>query len=107
MGRKVENTGFECVVCERAVAPLRHGTIRNHCPHCLHSVHVDVLPGDRERDCRGVLVPVGTDYRGNKGHILLHRCRRCGEQRRNRVAPDDDWQTLMDLQAAQAVVLRF
>lgn len=102
VGRKEENSGFECLVCGQHVAPIAHGTIRDHCPHCLHSVHVDVTPGDRACDCLGILRPVGTDYRGSKGFILVYRCERCGESRRNRVAPDDDMQALMRIQAAQA-----
>ena len=32
---------------------------------------------------------VGVDYRAAKGFVVLHRCRRCGVERRNRAAPDD------------------
>ena len=40
--RKVED--FTCEHCGREV----HGNgYTNHCPHCLHSKHVDVNPGDR------------------------------------------------------------
>jgi RNHCP domain len=33
--------------------------------------------------------PVGIDYRASKGFVVVHRCRRCGFVRRNRIAPDD------------------
>jgi hypothetical protein len=33
--------------------------------------------------------PVGVDYRPSKGFVVVHRCRRCGFARPNRVAPDD------------------
>ncbi|WP_461023934.1 RNHCP domain-containing protein [Thalassiella azotivora] len=102
MPRKTENSGFTCAACGRAVAPIRHGTIRDHCPFCLCSLHVDDVPGDRACDCHGVLRPVGTDYRGAKGHIVLYECERCGQARRNRVAPDDDLDVLLAVQARQA-----
>jgi RNHCP domain len=33
--------------------------------------------------------PVGVDYRASKGFVVLHRCERCGVERRNKAAPDD------------------
>lgn len=105
MARKLENTGFICVSCGRSVSPIRHGTIRDHCPYCLCSLHVDEVPGDRNCDCHGILRPTGTDYRGNKGHILIYRCDRCGEVKRNRTAPDDDFDLILRIQADQAARL--
>ncbi|MEK7218066.1 MAG: RNHCP domain-containing protein, partial [Patescibacteria group bacterium] len=32
---------FTCEHCGTGVAPLPHGTSRNHCPRCLWSKHVD------------------------------------------------------------------
>lgn len=83
------NVGFECAHCGRAVPPLANGSIRNHCPHCLWSLHVDVFPGDRASDCRGPLEPVGVEHSGKKGWTVVHRCRSCGEVRRNKAALDD------------------
>src|SRR5690606_12317296 len=60
-----------------------------HCPACLCSLHVDVNPGDRANDCGGVMEPVGAELTGKKGWVIVHRCRRCGEVRRNKAAPDD------------------
>jgi len=83
------NQGFTCSVCGADVPPLANGSYRNHCPACLHSVHVDVNPGDRASDCGGVLEPVGAEHSGKKGWVIVHRCRRCGAVRRNRAALDD------------------
>lgn len=68
---------------------LAGGGYRNHCPRCLHSLHVDVNPGDRASDCGGVLEPVAVESSGKKGWVIVHRCRRCGAVRRNRAALDD------------------
>lgn len=102
MTRKVENVAFTCAVCGRDVLPISRGTIRDHCPHCLCSLHVDIVPGDRACDCHGVLRPVSTDYCGKKGHILVYRCDRCGVTKRNRAAKDDNFDLILELQAAAA-----
>lgn len=68
--------------------PLAGGGYRNHCPYCLHSLHVDVNPGDRASECGGVLEPVGVET-GKKGWVIVHRCQKCGAIRRNRAALDD------------------
>ena len=83
------NQGFACVQCGADVPPLANGSVRNHCPACLHSLHVDVNPGDRAADCGGVLEPVAVEHSGKKGWIVVHRCRACGAERRNKAALDD------------------
>ncbi len=83
------NQGFRCDFCGAQVPPLANGSYRNHCPRCLHSRHVDVNPGDRANDCQGMLEPVAVLHSGKKGWVIVHRCQRCGEERRNRAASDD------------------
>jgi hypothetical protein len=77
-----------CEQCDTAVAPLRNGGYRNHCPACLYSKHLDVLPGDRAATCRGLMEPVALEHSSRKGMIVVHRCRLCGIIRRNRLAND-------------------
>ena len=89
MGRREQNTGFSCVVCEEPVSALTNGSYRNHCPFCLSSLHVDVEPGDRASGCRGVMNAVDVVW-SSKGWQLVHRCRACSATKRNRIAPDDD-----------------
>jgi DNA-directed RNA polymerase subunit RPC12/RpoP len=83
------NTAFTCVHCHAEVPPLDNGSYRNHCPYCLYSLHVDINPGDRANECKGVLEPASVDYNSKKGWVILHRCQRCGEVRRNKAALDD------------------
>ncbi|WP_263422222.1 RNHCP domain-containing protein [Vibrio sp. B1FIG11] len=41
------------------VAPIKFGgQHRNHCPHCLCSVHMDIKAGDRRSSCRGIMEPI-------------------------------------------------
>lgn len=89
MSMKTENTGFICAWCGAAVSPLTNGSYRNHCPHCLYSLHVDNLPGDRSSNCIGLMKPVGIRYHGKKGWQIIHRCKKCGAEKVNRIAPDD------------------
>lgn len=35
------------------------------------------------------MAPIRVDYRAAKGFLIVHRCERCGAERRNRAAPDD------------------
>lgn len=92
---------FTCAHCGADVAPAGR-TARDHCPRCLHSLHVDVVPGDRAADCGGLLVPVSALRRGERFH-LTYRCRRCGAERHNRaileVDDPDDWEALVALTA--------
>ena len=83
------NQGFSCVQCGTDVPALANGSVRNHCPVCLHSLHVDVFPGDRAADCGGVLEPVAVEHSGKKGWVIVHRCRTCALERRNKAALDD------------------
>jgi hypothetical protein len=88
MAREDENRGFHCINCGADVRPLTNGSYRNHCPACLCSRHVDLQPGDRASDCRGLMRPVGLVYRRKKGWQIVHRCERCGTQGVNRLAAD-------------------
>ena len=77
--------GFVCAHCGKEVKPLGY-TSRNHCPFCLWSLHVDVNPGDRANTCGGQLEPVSAVPDAKRGYIIIHRCVRCGELRRNKAA---------------------
>lgn len=88
MSRAKENTAFTCLMCDLAVVPLSNGSYRNHCPRCLYSQHLDVVPGDRLSRCGGIMEPIGTKHRSGKGLQLVHRCLACGDIRTNRIAYD-------------------
>lgn len=79
---------FTCAWCGAAV-PQGGRMVRDHCPRCLRSLHVDRVPGDRAADCGGVLQPVGLELAGGQVTIA-HRCDCCGHEARVRAHPDDD-----------------
>ncbi len=68
--------------------PLANGGYRNHCPACLWSRHVDVEPGDRASECRGLMRPQHVEQRRGKGLVIVHCCTVCGFTRPNRIADD-------------------
>ncbi len=95
--------GFKCIHCGKEVNT--EGDIgtrnRNHCPFCLYSLHLDRnIPGDRKEDCKGEMVPIGIAFKNVKkdkygkekfGEIMLvHRCTKCGDISKNRIANDDN-----------------
>ncbi len=87
MGRKSENVSFICEVCNHEVQPLTNGSFRNHCPFCLSSKHLDVIPGDRLSECLGVMKAVDV-IQTKKGLQLVHECQKCGHRQNNKVAED-------------------
>jgi ribosomal protein L44E len=94
---KKNDSSFVCTVCGHAVGELKYSS-RNHCGKCLCSLHVDNLPGDRENGCGGVLRPVSA-IKNRKGFVIIFRCEKCGEIRKNKAADDDDLRLIIELTA--------
>lgn len=83
--RKKEN--FTCEKCGEAV--IGNG-YTNHCPKCLYSKHVDIVPGDRLAVCQGLMKPVAIEGT-QKSYMIVHRCLTCGYMKRNSVAEADSF----------------
>lgn len=89
-----------CRHCGRTFTLAAPGTRnRNHCPHCLWSVHLDNFPGDRAARCGGEMEPIAISSREDGEWMILHRCKKCGVIHSNRVAGDDNAVALMQLAA--------
>ena len=86
---KKNDNEFICINCGKKVEKLKY-TSRDHCNHCLYSLHVDITPGDRENKCRGLLVPVNVEINKKKGEVIVYKCNKCGQEVRNIVASDDN-----------------
>lgn len=93
------NENFICGNCGNQVEPIRFGgSYRNHCPRCLFSRHVDGdVPGDRASPCGGLMAPVAVFTRRNGEHVVVHKCQKCGLERFNRIAGDDDFDLVTSL----------
>ena len=93
------NDGFICEHCHKQVEPIKFGgSYRNHCPYCLWSKHVDAeIPGDRASDCQGMMEPIGVTTKSGGEYTILHHCTKCGFERKNRIAGDDNLELLTKL----------
>ena len=66
---------FICENCLNKVQKLGY-TARDHCPFCLYSKHVDINPGDRLNECKGLLKPVGIE-KFKSTFKILYKCTKC------------------------------
>lgn len=86
---------FICVNCGYKVSKLNY-TARDHCPNCLYSIHVDILPGDRKNNCHGLLKPKGIEkYRDT--YKIIYECTKCHQIHRNIMANDDNMDLIIEL----------
>lgn len=93
----VINESFKCKNCNRDNEKLR-GSCRNHCGSCLFSMHIDnKFPGDRKSRCHGLMKPIKIDQNGKKGWIITHKCLKCGLEKVNKAAEDDNFDVLVQL----------
>lgn len=95
---------FTCACCGAEVPP-GGARVRDHCPVCLRSLHVDVVPGDRAATCGALLDPVGFDLRGGEV-LILYRCRGCGARWQGRAHPDDAIPAALPGQIADPIAWR-
>lgn len=89
MPQKKFQRRIEDFVCEHCGAHVKGTGYTNHCPKCLWSKHVDVFPGDRSDECGGMMEPLYLEGTTEK-YRIVHRCDRCGAERRVSVSADDD-----------------
>lgn len=92
---KKRNESFVCINCNKKVKS-HPSSCRDHCNDCLFGLHVDIDPGDRASDCKGILEPVGVRKKNGKEQIV-YRCEKCKEVRYCKVALDDDFEVMLDL----------
>ena len=86
----------EDFICSLCGTHVQGNGYTNHCPHCLSSLHVDINPGDRACSCGGIMLAVGLEHRNGKDFIL-HKCQKCGFERRNQTAPNDNFEAILAL----------
>ena len=101
---------FRCAHCGYIVSAmhmLSGVNNRNHCPYCLWSCHLDHFSaGDRLSACKGKMMPMGltmkrsrNKYRPGSGGelMLIHECMECNGLSINRIAADDDSESILAL----------
>jgi hypothetical protein len=101
---------FRCGYCSNFVSAahmLSGVNNRNHCPYCLWSRHLDLCAaGDRLSACKGKMKPVGLTMKKSRDKyqvksrgelMLVHECVECGGLSINRIAADDDPDSVMEV----------
>ena len=86
---------FICENCNKEVSKLNY-TARDHCPYCLFSKHLDINPGDRQNECKGLMKPISIEKYKNT-YKIIYKCSKCGELHRNIMASDDDFDKIIEL----------
>ncbi|MDP1743689.1 MAG: RNHCP domain-containing protein [Candidatus Amesbacteria bacterium] len=74
--------------CQNCGADVVGNGYTNHCPKCLYSKHVDINPGDRLNSCQGMMKPINIETKDG-GFVVIHKCERCGEEKRNKTSSLD------------------
>ena len=86
---------FTCENCGKTIEPLVYSA-RDHCPYCLFSKHVDIVPGDRANECHGLLEPIKIEKFKNT-YKIIYKCQKCHQTHKNIMANDDDMDIIIDL----------
>ena len=99
---------FRCAHCHRLVLAahwLSGVNNRNHCPYCLWSCHLDLsAAGDRLSACKGLMKPIGLTMKKSRNKyrleargelMLIHECTECASLSINRIAADDDSESIL------------
>lgn len=86
---------FTCENCNKKVNKL-HYTARDHCPYCLYSKHLDIMPGDRKNNCKGLMKPIGIEKNRDR-YKIIYKCQKCGEKHKNITAIDDAFDKIIEL----------
>ncbi len=90
------NRNIEDFTCENCGTTVYGNGYTNHCPNCLYSKHVDINPGDRAAECGGLMIPVNLELK-NGEYIITHQCHKCGFTRKNKMAENDNFETVLRL----------
>ena len=99
---------FKCAHCNAFVSPVHELSgvnNRNHCPYCLWSCHLDLYAaGDRLSACKAGMKPIGLTMKKGRNKyrlesrgelMLIHECVECRAISINRIAADDDAETVI------------
>ena len=57
---------------------------------------MDINPGDRAEVCGGLMEPVGLELEKGR-YIIRHRCQKCGLEKNNHAAENDNTDSLVKL----------
>lgn len=93
------NEEFICENCNKKISKAQ-STARDHCPFCLYSKHVDIMPGDRNNNCHGLLEPIGIEKFKNT-YKIIYKCSKCRQIHKNIMCADDNMDLIIGLSVKQ------
>jgi hypothetical protein len=87
---------IEKFVCDNCGTKISGNGYTDHCFNCLWGKHVDVNPGDRVANCRGMMKPIAVvlDHGEN---VIKYKCEKCGYEFKVKKAEDDNFEIVMKL----------
>lgn len=91
----MKDENFICEHCGFNVNKLKYSA-RDHCPKCLYSKHLDIMPGDRKNNCLGLLKPIGIE-KFKQSYKIVYECEKCGKSHKNVMASDDNMELIINL----------
>ncbi len=95
MGRKFERK-IEDFSCENCGTSVKGDGYTDHCPSCLYSKHVDINPGDRNCDCKGIMEPIAAEVKKD-GYRIYYKCLECDYTHRVKSSPEDNFEAILPL----------
>ena len=96
---KMRNEEFICEHCGKK-NNIAAKTARDHCFYCLYSKHVDINPGDRANECKGLLRPISVEKFKNT-YKIIYKCEKCNQIHKNIMANDDNFDLIIKLSVPQ------
>jgi hypothetical protein len=73
----------EDFVCKNCNQIVKGNGYTNHCTNCLYSLHVDEYPGDRQENCKGLMLPIDIIVKGGEPKHIIHQCLICKKTKQN------------------------
>jgi len=98
MNRKKFQKRVENFICDHCGFFIEGSGYTDHCPKCLWSKHLDINPGDRYADCKGMMEPIGVEIK-NGEYTIYYKCQKCGYKHRVKSAADDNFNEIIKLSA--------
>jgi hypothetical protein len=95
---------IENFTCENCGANVEGDGYTNHCPVCLWSKHVDINPGDRSSQCKGLMRPIEVIVK-NHNYIIKHQCIKCAFEKINKSSPKDNFEALLIISSSSSKFL--
>lgn len=96
MSGKLFQKKKEDFICEKCGFVNVGDGYTNHCQKCLWSKHVDINPGDRAENCGGLMEPISL-VNSSDIFYVIHKCVKCGKEKRNKAQKGDDFNELVKL----------